>query len=255
MTLAAALGLVLTGSGPVAAASADPVGIDVSWPQCGQTLPKQPAFAIVGVNNGLANTTNPCLAAQLAWAGTAKSPSVTSQPRVALYVNTANPGRQGSWWPKSNTYNGVKVTNPYGSCASGSFKACSYMYGWAKASDDARKRGISNPGSYLWWLDVETENTWHTDKAANIAVLEGMTAYLKKIGGRVGIYSTGFQWRQIAGTVPSTSPLAGLRSWLAGASSLAGAKASCALPALTPRGRVALTQYVSGGLDYNFSCP
>ena len=73
----------------------------------------------------------------------------------------------------------MKVTNPYGSCASGSFKACSYMYGWAKASDDAKRRGVSNPQSYLWWLDVETENTWQADKAANIAVLEGMTAYFK----------------------------------------------------------------------------
>src|SRR3954469_2581062 len=202
------LGLVLLGGSPAPAAMASSgPGIDVSWPQCGQTLPKQPAFAIVGVNYGLANNTNPCLASQLAWAKTAKSPAVTSQPRVALYVNTANPGKQGSWWPKSNTYNGVKVTNPYGSCAAGTFKACSYIYGWAKASDDARRRGVSNPQSYLWWLDVETENTWHADKAANVAVLEGMTAYFKRIGARVGLYSTAYQWGQIAGTVKSTSPL------------------------------------------------
>ena len=64
---------------------------------------------------------------------------------------------------------------------------------------------------------METENTWQTDKAANVAVLEGMTAYFKEIGARVGLYSTGYQWGQIAGTVKSTSPLAGLPSWLAGA--------------------------------------
>lgn len=247
-------GLVLFSGGTASAANNPGPGIDVSWPQCGRTLPKQPAFAIVGVNYGLANTTNPCLASQLAWAKTAKSPAVTSQPRVALYVNTGNPGRQGSWWPKSNTYNGVNVTNPYGSCASGSFKACSYIYGWAKASDDARKRGVSNPSSYLWWLDVETGNSWQADKAANVAVLEGMTAYFKRIGARVGLYSTGYQWGLIAGTVKSTSPLAGLPSWLAGAPSAAGAKANCALPGLTPRSRVSMTQYISGGLDYNYSC-
>src|ERR671920_2353469 len=36
------------------------LGNDVSWPQCNKALPEDPAFAIVGVNNGLANTTNPC---------------------------------------------------------------------------------------------------------------------------------------------------------------------------------------------------
>jgi hypothetical protein len=173
---------------------------------------------------------------------------------VALYVNTANPGRQGTWWPTSNTYSGVKVANPYGSCAAGAFKACSYMYGWAKASADAKRRGVSNPQSYLWWLDVEAENTWQTDKAANVAVLEGMTAYFKRIDARVGLYSTGYQWGQIAGTVKSTSPLAGLPSWLAGAGSAAKAKANCTLPGLTPGSRVSMTQYISGGLDFNYSC-
>ena len=183
VSAAITLGLVLLGGGPAAAAPpprvAEPVGIDVSWPQCGKTLPKRPAFAIVGVNNGLANTTNPCLAAQLAWAETAPYPPLTDQPRVALYVNTANPGLQGSWWPTSNHYGGADVDNPYGVCGSGAgdFKACSYMYGYAKAYDDATIRGIDNPQDYLWWLDVETENSWQADKAANVADLEGMADY------------------------------------------------------------------------------
>jgi hypothetical protein len=54
--------------------------------------------------------------------------------------------------------------------------------------------------------------------------------------------------------VPSSSSLAGLPSWLAGARTLNGAKSNCALPGLTPGSRVALTQYVSSGLDYNFAC-
>ena len=258
LTVAATLGLALLGGGPASAAQgrpSEPVGIDVSWPQCGKTLPKQPAFAVVGVNNGLANTTNPCLATELAWASTAKDPAVTSQPRVALYVNTANPGLQGSWWPTSNTYMGAQVANPYGDCASKDFKACSYMYGYAKAYDDAQLRGVSNPASYLWWLDVETGNTWQADKAANIADLEGMSAYFTSIGARVGIYSTGSQWGQIAGSVPAGSPLAGAPSWLAGARSLTTATSGCTLPGLTPGSRVSMTQYVSGGLDYDVSCP
>lgn len=258
-SLAVALGLVLLGSAPATAApsrGAEAVGIDVSWPQCGKALPQQPAFAIVGVNGGRANTANPCFAQQLAWAGTAPDPQLASQPRVALYVNTGNPGLLGSWWPTSNTYGGVAVANPYGTCGSGAgdFKACSYMYGYAMAYDDATIRGVSDPASYQWWLDVETGNSWQTDKGANAADLEGMTDYFKSINADVGIYSTGYQWGQIAGTVPSSSPLAGLPSWLAGARSLAGAKSNCSLPGLTPGSRVALTQYVSSGLDYNYSC-
>jgi hypothetical protein len=154
LAAAAAAVLMLVGAPAEAATAAGP-GNDVSWPQCGQTLPKGQTFAIVGVNNGLANTTNPCLATELSWAGTSKGG--TAQPLVAVYVNTANPGTAGAWWPSSNTYGGTTVANPYGQCTSGSVgAACSYMYGYAKAYDDANIRGVSNPASYTWWLDVES---------------------------------------------------------------------------------------------------
>lgn len=258
LSVATTLALALTGGSPATAAPprpAESVGIDVSWPQCGQTLPEGLAFAIVGVNNGLANTTNPCLEEQLDWAeSTIRYPQATGQPRVALYVNTANPGLAGSWWPSSNVYMGTVVDNPYGECEGKNDSACAYMYGYAKAYDDAVIRGVDDPEDYFWWLDVETENSWQADTAANRADLEGMTAYFESIGADVGIYSTGYQWGKIAGAVPSSSNLAGLPSWLAGARTLKGAKSNCSLPGLTPGSRVAVTQYVSGGLDYNYAC-
>jgi hypothetical protein len=233
-------------------ATAPLLGIDVSWPQCGRTLPTGQAFAIVGVNGGLANNTNPCFATQLAWAG--KSTGRTGQPKVALYVNTANPGRAGSWWPTSNVYGGKTVSNPYGRCRGAEDTACAYMYGYAKAYDNVKSRGVTNASGSLWWLDVETINTWSKDKAANAADLEGMTAYFKSIGARVGLYSTGYQWGLIVGQVSSTSNLRGLPSWLAGASGATGAKNMCAWPALTPGGKVTMTQFVSNNLDYDYSC-
>jgi hypothetical protein len=232
------------------------LGNDVSWPQCGKDLPKGQAFAIVGVNNGLANTTNPCLTEQLAWA--AGSSGAAEQPKVSLYVNTANPGKAGSWWPTSDEYPvGSPVDNPYGSCKAKDYgKACAYMYGYAKAWDDAYIRGISNPANYVWWLDVETGNSWSTtDKDANRAVLEGMTDFFNSIDAEgVGIYSTGSQWSQIVGTVNSSSNLYRLPSWLAGARTLTGAKGNCSNPPLTPGGDVELTQFVSRGFDYDYSC-
>lgn len=137
------------------------------------------------------------------------------------------------------------------------------MYGYAKAYDDATIRGVTHPGTYFWWLDVETRNSWQTGTAnatgLTRATLEGMVNYLKSItagnsAAGVGIYSTGNQWGTIAGTVPSSSPLTGLPSWLAGAKTLRGAKSNCSLPGLTPASPVKVTQYVSAGVDYDYSC-
>jgi len=258
-TFLALLGLVGTGMTPVAAAPPkDPVGIDISWPQCGKTLPERPAFAIVGVNGGLASNDNPCFADQLAWAKKFTT-GVTAQPKVALYVNTANPGHEGSWWPASNTYRDVVVANPYGTCEGAVDLPCSYVYGYVRAYQDAVERVKTDPGSYFWWLDVETGNSWQTgaddSTALNRATLEGMVDYFKRTTVGVGIYSTSYQWGIIAGTVPPTSSLTALPSWLAGAKTLRGAKSNCSLPGLTPGSTVTVTQYVSAGLDYDYSCP
>ena len=250
---AAAAVLLLAIAAPAEAATTAGPGNDVSWPQCGTALPKGQTFGIVGVNDGLANNTNPCLKTQLTWAGT--STGGTGQPRVALYVNTGNPGKAGSWWPTSNTYGGTAVANPYGQCTAGAYdEACSYMYGYAKAYDDANIRGITGPASYLWWLDVETGNSWSTDTGANRADLEGMADYFASIGAKTGIYSTRMHLGQITGTGPSSSNLYRLPSWLAGARTLTAAKRSCSDTPLTGGGKVTLTQYVSGGFDYDHSC-
>jgi len=256
-----AAAVLLAVAGPVSAAPSPGeggqslLGNDVSWPQCDRELPKGQAFGIVGVNNGLANNTNPCLAEQLEWA--ASSPGLPGQPAVSLYVNTANPGSSGSWWPDSDEYPiGRQVHNPYGPCREGDYgKACAYMYGWAKAYDDAYIRGISNPADYVWWLDVETENSWSGDKDANRAVLEGMTDFFHSINVKgVGIYSTSLQWGRIVGSVSSTSNLYPLPSWLAGARNAYRAAGACLKEPLTGGGKVVLTQFVARGIDYNHAC-
>jgi hypothetical protein len=243
-----------------------PIGYDVSWPQCGATLPGDAAFAVVGVNGGLANNANPCLGAQLAWAS--GSSGVTSQPRVALYVNTANPSATvASWWPSSDVYpaGATAISNPYGTCSGGDSAACSYIYGYAKAYDNGTRGDVPDPASFFWWLDVETENSWGPDRAANRAVLEGMTHYYLDVlhAAGVGIYSTGYQWGVIVGApgaaqsgtaIPGPSNLNGLPSWLAGATTLEGAQANCALPPLTG-GKVTVTQFLMNGLDHHYACP
>jgi hypothetical protein len=241
-----------SGSAPTLPGDEALLGNDVSWPQCSSDLPDDPAFAIVGVNNGLANTTNPCLHQQLDWAD--DSAGGTGQPRLALYVNTANPGLRGSWWPTNNEYGGEVVANSYGACQGQEDAACAYMYGYAKAFDDAYLRTISEPETYLWWLDVETGNSWSGDRNANRAALEGMADFFHSIGARVGIYSSARQWGQIVGEVGSASSLYSLPSWLAGAHTAAEANSMCTAAPLTAGGKVVLTQFVADGFDHDHSC-
>ena len=248
--------------GVTAAASAavTTIGYDVSYPQCGKPLPYSRAFGVVGVNGGLPTNPNPCLNTQLTWAWNS-SGAARLQPKAQLYLNTANPGDTidlVTTWPTSGS-------TPYGTCTGTRTSACSWQYGWNRAQysvstafGSAAPAAHANPASYIWWLDVETTNSWQkaqTDaKAQNRATLEGMTAYLASRGAAVGLYSTGYQWGQIVGSTPTTSNLAGRKSWLAGATTLSGATANCTKPALTPNGHVALTQYVVNGVDRDHSC-
>jgi hypothetical protein len=225
-----------------------PLGVDVSYPQCGGPLPAGQAFAIVGVNGGRAATTNPCLATELAWA--AKSTGGTVHDDVQLYVNTGNPAG-GDLWPESGS-------NRYGECDGSNSRPCAYQYGWDRARDDATIRGIDSPDQYMWWLDVEMANTWdYTSDGGtrNAAVLEGMTEYFTSIGTRgVGLYSTSYQWGEIVGTgVNATSSLNGLSNWRPSGSTLADAQANCGLAPLTPGGIIEMTQYTTD-FDYDYSC-
>jgi len=229
------------------------VGNDISYPQCGGRLPSGQAFGIVGVNGGLANTNNPCFTTQLAWAQT--STGLASQPKAALYVNTANPGHASTVWPTSNIADGQVIANPYGTCDGSEGAACAYVYGWTRAYEDATIRSVPAPAAFKWWLDVETANSWSsTDLNANAASLEGMTEYFTSIGAKVGLYSTSYQWGMIVGALPAASNLNGLESWIPGALSIKGAQSNCKNAPLTVGGRVSVTQYVSKRLDYDVAC-
>ncbi len=262
-------------------------GNDVSYPQCGGSLPTSAAFGVVGLNDGLANNLNPCFGpsssyptysqSQLYWALAATSGG-TSQPKASLYVNTGDPG---------NAYNGTPIADwptsgstPYGDCqtttvslSSGTYTlgsnsdACAWQYGHDRASQDvswlaaaasaltSQQSAVAVPGSasaYPWWLDVETGNSWQSDTSMNVAVLQGMVAALEGAGAtRVGVYSTSSQWGSITGGSQAGS-LAGLPDWVPGARTLSGAESNCATASFTG-GTVALTQWFASP-DGDYSC-
>lgn len=246
-----------------------PIGYDISYPQCDTKVPTNHAFGIVGVNGGLATIPNDCLADQLKWASAAVGG--TKQEKVQLYVNTANPGGLGTpSWPQDNIDpSGKFVVTPHGGCVGEDTLACAWQYGWNRAYEDvnwwfadAAKSSLKdqNPASYVWWLDVELENTWKLGKStkdyqSNVAVLEGMAEYFASIGARIGLYSTAYQWGEITGgAIGSDSRLNGLPNWRPGGRSLSTAQQACSAAPLTPKGTVVLAQYIARGLDHNYSC-
>jgi hypothetical protein len=258
-----ALAAVATVALPGTAAAHPPtVGYDVSYPQCRDDLPRDRAFAVVGVNGGLSTRANPCLSEQLIWAWNS-SGVVEEQPLAQLYLNTANPGQvteEITTWPD-------RGSTPYGPCDGTNTAACSWQYGWERARNSvvsfftpaARAAWVdSQPARYVWWLDVETVNTWQFGSAEalenNRATLEGMTEYLLDRDAEVGIYSTHEQWSQIVGEVGNDSVLAELDSWLAGSVTAREAAKACAEDPLVPGGQVVLSQYVRGELDGDMSC-
>jgi len=240
--------------------------MDVSYPQCGKTLPSGEAFSVVGLNDGLANTTNPCFSSELTWAQGASGS--TSLPKTMLYVNTANPGNLGvADWPVNNidpvTLGADVVADPYGSCTTGSNgqgldnQACAWQYGYNLGDEDANTRGVPSARSFIWWLDVETGNSWDSNTANNDADLQGMVDYFHYIGsvagGNVGVYSTSYQWAKIAGTTGLPGELIGLPDWIPGARNLSGAKSNCRVTPLTRGATVTVTQW-TGSYDYDYDC-
>jgi hypothetical protein len=260
----------VNGGPPKPPATPELVGYDISYPQCGKKLPTDYYFGIVGVNGGLTNSPNPCLADQLVWANRAKVGS--TQPRVQLYANTANPGEvisQISTWPTSPyDLNGNLPENPYGdTCAGQNDRACSWLYGWNRSiytegvfkTAATSKNLDSETSHYVWWLDVETMNTWQSGSnealIRNTASVEGLAKYYQSKGATVGLYSTGYQWAEITGNnVGADSNLRGLANWRPSGASLSNAVANCNVAPLTTGGFISLTQYVQKNLDKNHSC-
>ena len=265
---AAALVAALAAGVPALAAAlkAGRSGNDISYPQCGHQYPTVRAFGIVGVNGGLANRPNPCLASELEWAHASPGTKKPSQPPASLYLNTANPGNHVSDWPTPST-GSTGAKTPYGVCRGAWDTACSYLYGEQRAQysyglvvgADSAVRASSVP----WWLDIETVNSWAKSKdssrwaSLNIAAIRGFVAGLRNAGahGPVGLYSTASNWRAITGLTakrsgkyfPQSEP-----DWLAGAGSLTQAKRSCGRS--FTGAPVRLAAFRSGSFDGDYAC-
>ena len=95
----------------------------------------------------------------------------------------------------------------------------------------------------MWWLDVETGNSWSTSNLAlNRDAIQGAVDRLNQTGLPVGVYSTASMWKTITGGSFTPNGLAA--DWVA-----AG---SCSTPFTTSP--VWLTQSTFGGVDHDTAC-
>jgi hypothetical protein len=237
-----------------------PVGYDISYPQCAKTLPVAPAFGIVGVNDGVALSINPCLASELSWAETAPGGA------PSFYANTGAPGPAYSTkWPTAQQTPQL--------CAGSNSSTCAYDYGWNAGQEsfenavsaettDASASPTAAATNAQWWLDVETGNSWETTESsyganttsdtADQEVLQGEIAYFASQGvTSVGIYSTSSQWARITGGSETT--FASVPVWLPGYATLSDAESACATTSFTG-GPVKMIQYPSLGYDGDYVC-
>ena len=244
------------------------VARDVSFPQCGGSLPlrKNADFGVLGTNDGISFTRNPCLVQQLAWAKSLALPP-------AFYANTGNPGpNHATHWPIGQAAPRVCTTSDPNSIG------CSYDYGWNAAwhsydvATDAAQRlhhvdranARRRAANVEWWLDVETMNSWQAlddqptvaDQRLDVATIQGEVDALRMAHVEsVGIYSTAFQWSQITGGPGVTrGRFAGLPQWLAGYESYGAAARGCGAAGFTG-GPVRMAQYLGGdGFDADVLC-
>jgi hypothetical protein len=207
------------------------LGYDVSFPQCGGSLPSGGMFAVVGVNDGRAFTTNPCFAAEAAWAG----------PLLSIYMNINGPPPGAA----------PGLSGPAGQCQGNDTGCMAYNYGYNAAVFAFQSASAAGASAGIWWLDVETANTWDTNQFNNSRTIQGALDALTQAGVVAGIYSTGHQFGLIAGAYAPGTPV-----WVATGAGQQTAVEYCSPAHAFGGGTPWLTQFGTPGVpfDQDYAC-
>jgi len=236
--LATATSLLANQATPVAYTHGS-TGYDISFPQCGGAYPAG-AFGIVGVNGGYPFVHyNPCLGDEYA-----------HTPNAALYINT---GYDASYTQVDGNHTTSECLSQSAAVNGSPGQKAAWAVGCSEASRSiayATSQGVTAPSS--WWLDVETANGWSsTDLTLNQYTIQGIVdTLLRQSPLAVGIYSTGYQWHSIVGSLNISGAVA---DWVAtGANSAKRARAYC--DASFSGAPVWFVQYLRSGFDTDYVC-
>ncbi|HET7339207.1 MAG TPA: hypothetical protein VFK22_06640 [Candidatus Dormibacteraeota bacterium] len=200
-------------------------GYDISYPQCTSATLPTGAFGIVGVTNGRPFSGYSCLGKLYTHAAASGTPS--------LYLNT---GYSGAY--RKN------ITTP---CSAGPSQA--WEIGCSEADYAANQ--ASGLDAAMWWLDVETGNSWSTSSLSlNQATIQGAVDRLLQLYPNVpvGVYSTRHSWSTITGSAAVYTPTGTSAQWIAGAGG------SCASSGGFDSNPIWLSQFANGGFDGDNAC-
>lgn len=204
--------------------------VDVSWPNCNIKQTLNFNIGIVGVNGGLDFRPNPCLAQESSWFR-----------QVSLYLNTGYPGSAYA----------LKFKNSPLKCLKSNSACLAYNYGYNAslyALNYASEQGVH---TNLWWLDVESDNSWTTNHTLNRLSLEGAIMAIKNKNFwpvTIGFYAAPNQWNSLIGQWHNKLP-----SWVGiGSTTQKESGIACLIPSFTG-GINWLSQYTSI-LDKNVFC-
>lgn len=229
-----------SGAGHPSSSPYSPVarGYDASWPQCSAgTQPQHAAFGIVGVNGGRAFTLNPCFLKLL-----------SAAPKDAeIYLNTGfYPGNsirlRTDCQQRAAALPGATPDEVLG-----------YALGCSTTQDTLDVlREFAVPAPPTWWLDVEETNSWDDGHPeVNRYEIEGQIDALAPTGGKIGIYSTFPDWRQVTGGAWGDPRIGG--DWVAGKSP----QEACSSPGFSGAPvwlAQELATWAGSGYDSDYAC-
>jgi hypothetical protein len=196
-------------------------GWDISYPQCpgGGYVPNQNTanFGIAGIDHGRPfdvdnqYNPNPCLAEEYGQAPAGQA----SLYMNTGYANTYYKNHQVADCVTQSKKINVKSTLQQAWEIGCAFAYFNEQYALGTGPIGTQAAGLGLPDPKMWWLDVETGNSWSSsNKALNAETLDGATAELAQLkpGIPVGVYSTPSMWTTIVGA----NQVSGLTAdWLA----------------------------------------
>jgi hypothetical protein len=217
VSLSVAAGLVALGAVQAPAfAATDPYstyssgGFDVSYPQCSVPETSYPRgfFYVVGVGGGRPFTSNSCAAQEwddANFAGNTQPSIYFNTGYAGAYAHDIEPGcTSGYSTSEFGTTNKHQL----------SVDETAWEIGCSEALYATTVIPTAKPAMY--WADVETGNSWSTNKALNRFTIDGISWEMANTGVGGGIYSSPGMWGSITGSQSWGPQTAISANWLSG---------------------------------------
>ncbi len=191
-------------------------GFDISYPNCGATLPSLDSFALVGVGAGRPFTTNSCLTSE--WNAAQKATGATP----SLYFNT---GYSGAYTRNIDTTTCPAALSSAKNAYPGLFSGLSRhdqsqaQQAWELGCSEAEYAYGARPAGspLMWWADIETGNSWSSNSLLNDYTVDGISYQMESLGGG-GVYSSPAMWASITGSMTFQPTPPATANWVTGAS-------------------------------------